>query len=225
MDDQSEHLHHLEEVVNSCEGITSVASFENPAGLIHYLSENRADLVFLDIVLGEENGLDLPGKLPDQCEHVFVTSYPEFAVDGHRSDPLGFIVKPASQEDVMNILEKLRIRRSKPSGMVPEYYFVRTSGKTLERITLKEILYIEAQGDYVLIQTLQEKITACLSLKKLGSQLPPCFVQSHRSFIINTHAIRKLEDDKISFQRGSAPIGRNYRKTLTDLVSRHSISR
>ena len=225
LDDQSDHLEHLEKVVKSCEGIKSVAGFEHPAGLMRYLSENHADIVFLDIELGKDNGLDLPNKLPEKCEHVFVTSYPDFAIDGHRSDPLGFIVKPASQEDVMNILEKFRIRRSKLPGMVPEYYFIRTSGKTLEKIILEDICYIEAKGDYVLIQTLQEQKLACLSLKKLGSQLPPGFVQSHRSFIINTKAIQKLEDDKVCFRKGSAPIGRKYRQALTELVSRHSISR
>ena len=97
----------LEEVMPN----TTITGFIWPQEAIEFAKTNRVALAFLDIELGTASGLDLCGTLLEinpRTNVVFLTSYPDYAIDAWRTDAGGFLVKPLTADDVRKQLEKLR---------------------------------------------------------------------------------------------------------------------
>lgn len=93
-------------------------------------------------------------------------------------------------------------------------------------IPCKKILFIEAINHKCLIHTINEEIPVLLPLYKLKENVPQhCLIQSHRSFLINTENIFKIDKSQhpwvVYFYGCSkkAFISRNYKKLITETLS------
>ena len=67
------------------------------------------------------------------------------------------------------------------------------SGQKLEIIPVGDILYIQSEGDYVMIYTAVKSFLKEQTMKFFEESLPPQFVRVHRSYIVNTKAISRIE--------------------------------
>ena len=89
----------------------TVAGFAWPQGALDYASEHRVALAFLDIELGSASGLDLCRallKIDRRTSVVFLTAYPDYALDAWDTGACGFMMKPLTPEGVCRQVEKLR---------------------------------------------------------------------------------------------------------------------
>ena len=87
-----------------------ITGFNRPLEAIRYAELNRIDLAILDIELGKVNGLDLCHKLLEinPCTNViYLTAYPDYALDAWGTDACGFMVKPLTTKEVCRQLKKL----------------------------------------------------------------------------------------------------------------------
>ena len=78
---------------------------------IEYAKAKRIDLAILDIELGTASGLDLCRTLLEinPCTNVvYLTSFPDYALDAWDTDACGFMVKPLTLEGVRKQMKKLR---------------------------------------------------------------------------------------------------------------------
>lgn len=97
----------LEEVLPSA----TITGFIRPQEAIDYAKMNRVALAILDIELGTASGLDLSRrllKINPRTNVVFLTAYPNYALDAWKTDASGFMVKPLTPESVREQLKKLR---------------------------------------------------------------------------------------------------------------------
>lgn len=88
-----------------------IAGFNRPREAIEHAKANRIDLAILDIELGKASGLDLCRTLLEinPCTMViYLTAYPDYALDAWDTDACGFMVKPLSPEGVRRQLKMLR---------------------------------------------------------------------------------------------------------------------
>ena len=100
-------LNILEEVMPDA----TITGFIWPQEAIEYAKLNRVTLAVLDIELGTASGLDLCHTLHEinPCTNiVFLTAYPDYALDAWKTEANGFMVKPLTPEDVREQLKKLR---------------------------------------------------------------------------------------------------------------------
>ena len=89
----------------------SVTGFVWPREAIAYAQENRVALAILDIELGGVSGLDLCQALLEinpRTNVMYLTSYPDYALDAWHTEACGFMVKPLTAETVRQQLKKLR---------------------------------------------------------------------------------------------------------------------
>ena len=87
-----------------------IAGFNLPQEAIEYAKANRVDLAILDIELGTASGIDLCRSLQkiNPCTNViYLTAYPDYALDAWDTDACGFMVKPLTTEGVRRQLNKL----------------------------------------------------------------------------------------------------------------------
>lgn len=94
----------------------SIVGFNWPKEAIEYAKMNRIDLAILDIELGTASGFDLCRTLLEinPCTRVvYLTAYPDYALDAWNTDACGFMVKPLTPESVSRRLKKLHYPSSK----------------------------------------------------------------------------------------------------------------
>ena len=97
----------LEEVVPNA----TIMGFIWPQEAIDYARSNPVALAVLDIELGTASGLDLSRKLLEinpRTNVVFLTAYPDYALDAWDTDASGFMVKPLTADRVREQLGKMR---------------------------------------------------------------------------------------------------------------------
>ena len=96
----------LEEVVPNA----MITGFNWPQEAIEYAKVNRTDLAILDIELGTASGLDICSsllKINPNTKVVYLTAYPDYALDAWDTDASGFLVKPLTPESIRRQLKKL----------------------------------------------------------------------------------------------------------------------
>ena len=112
VDDNEVILCHVLTVLEELMPDATIMGFIWPLKAIEYAKVNRVELAILDIELGAASGLDLCHTLLEinPCTNVvFLTAYPEYALDAWKTEARGFLVKPLTPEDVKEQLKKLRI--------------------------------------------------------------------------------------------------------------------
>lgn len=194
------------------ENIELVAECENGFDGIKAIQEHQPDLVFLDIQMPKLTGFEMLELLDDTPEIVFTTAYDQFAIKAFELNAVDYLMKPFSKdrfqqalnkaferiqnqpshENLKSSLEKLKQSVREKSGPL-ERIFVKT-GSRIDVIPVPDIFYIQAQDDYVELHCSKGKFLKKETMNNFEKQLPEgLFLRVHRSSIINTKHIEKLE--------------------------------
>jgi two-component system response regulator LytT len=90
------------------------------------------------------------------------------------------------------------------------------------KIPLNDILFIESNGNYIQVVTKKEKITCRQSLEWAREQLPAYqFIQTHRSFIINSYHIKRVTYKTVYLEDIEVPVSKsNYARILEFLQAK-----
>ena len=97
----------LEEIMPNA----TITGFIWPQEAIEYSKANRVALAILDIELGTASGLELCRTLLEinpRTNIVFLTAYPDYALDAWATEAIGFVVKPLTPGSIKEQLKKLR---------------------------------------------------------------------------------------------------------------------
>lgn len=104
-------------ILSDCLGVledvmpdATITGFLWPQDAVDYAKTNRIALAILDIELGTASGLDLCHKLQEvnpRTNVVFLTAYPDYALDAWETGASGFMVKPLTPERVKEQLKRL----------------------------------------------------------------------------------------------------------------------
>ncbi len=176
----------------------------------------RPDIVFIDIQLPKENGLETAKKLYRMDKRpviVFVTSSPDFAAQGYGVNALGYIVKPVTDRALADILQAAEERLRPPA--CPTLAVRDENGIRILR--LDRVTHMESRNRRVLFHCDGETVLCVASLAGFQPRLPPSFLQIHKSFIINLDRALALRTAGVLLDDGTeAPISRRYRKETAE---------
>jgi DNA-binding LytR/AlgR family response regulator len=218
----------LERYTQDVPSLELVEKCNNALDAIEILKEQKIDLIFLDINMPKLTGLEFLRSLKHPPLVIITTAYAEFAIQGYELDVVDYLMKPFGMERFLKAIQKvqdlLKSRENympaKTSGEPQEdqYIFVKSSKKTY-RISLNDILYIEALGDYVKIYTTDRMIISYYSMKNLENLLSPKqFPRIHKSFIISLSKIDLIERNKVKLKDRYIPIGTNFKAEFEKLI-------
>ena len=99
-----------------------------------------------------------------------------------------------------------------------EVLFVR-EGDDLVRVRLADIQYVEAKGDYMLVQTASGRHMVHATMKKIEERLPAgAFVRVHRSYLVRIDQVERIEGDRLLIGGTQIPVGPTYRETLLERI-------
>jgi len=193
-------------------------SFTDGIKGLEYLKETKVDLLFLDIKMPDISGMELATLIPKETMVIFTTAYSEHAVKSFELDAVDYLLKPFNLSRFLKACQKAQelhdLKHNTQSGSV----FIKT-GYDQVKVNFDELLYCEASGNYVTFHLPNEKILSRMTLSEVEIILPKGFLKTHRSFIINSQKIDKIERHQITLANKTAPISSTYYDTVMQSIS------
>lgn len=214
----------VESLVKEIPFLSLSASFDNPVNALAYLQENTVDILFSDIQMPKINGMELLNSLVNPPLVIFITAHRDFALDGFDAGVVDYLIKPVRFDRFLKAVNRAKERISmNTSPVIPQSntdkIFVKSEGKLI-KILLSEILYVEAQGDYLKIVIPSGDYSTQLTLKSMDEILSqPNFFRVQRSFILNLEAVRSINGNTVELTNGkSISIALNKKDELFALL-------
>ncbi len=197
----------------------------------HVIMESQApDLIFLDIHLAEESGLDFAKLVPATIQIIFTTAYPNYALESYDLNALDYLLKPIGVDRLEKALDKVQhyfqtrnLEKDLPEAK--DHIFVKADRK-LFRLELAEIHYIEGMKDYVMIHAKDRKLMVAMNIKTILNQLPSSdFVRVNKSFIVNLSKIESVDNHWVTVDGLEIPLGASYKPDLLKLIEKNTLNR
>ncbi|MEK3798842.1 LytTR family transcriptional regulator DNA-binding domain-containing protein [Peribacillus sp. FSL H8-0477] len=203
------------------------ASFEEA---LEQISAYQPDLVFVDIEMTDQNGLQLAKRLQELNpipSIVFATAYDEFALQAFDLGASDYILKPFDEKRIQQTIEKIILQKTKRNHAIstnPKRIAVSLEGRIL-LIDCDSILYMTSADGKCTIFTDNQAYTISETLTMLEKKLSgSMFLRVHRSYLVNVEHISEIEPwfnstYNITMKNGvKVPVSRTYVKDLKELI-------
>lgn len=204
-------------------------SFSNTKDALAYLENNKVDIIFSDIDMPGMNGLKLQEKIKDSSlVTIFITSHPEYAVEGFELEAFDYIVKPLKEERFNSCISRLKeYLEVKFKAILFENSFKDGSvlvkkGREYTGVQLHDIVYLEALKDYTkLISYDSRSVTIHGNLASiLRDENFSNFVRVHRSFAVQRNYIHLIRTNEVVLNNEAVvPLGLFYKDDLMRALS------
>lgn len=184
-------------------------TFTNPIQGLEYLKNESIQLVFLDINMPDISGIDLAALLPKETVVIFTTAYSDYAVKGFELDALDYLLKPFNLSRFLKACQKAQDWIDLQPKNEPAFLFVKTSEGQV-RVDFSDLLFCEAQGNYVTFQLADQKVMSRMTLSEIEKLLPSFFIRTHRSFLANKTLVNKVEKHQLHLHGFPVPVSSSY---------------
>ena len=229
VDDEPPALRLLSNFVERISFLKIHKAVHDPIEALKIIEEEQIDVVFLDIQMPHLTGIQLAKIVKQKVKIIFTTAYPQFALESYDSKAVDYLLKPFEFERFYEAVLKLNAdKKDIPSKSLEEpatYLFVKTDGKNnFERIFLKDIYYVEASRNYIIIYLPGKRIITHSTLKHTEDSLPKDrFIKIHKSYIISLSQIQRTSSQSVFINDQELPIGNTYRDAFFNQINQKTL--
>lgn len=172
----------------------SVQTFSDSYEFLKCFCPGMFDLLFLDIMMDNLNGISLAKEIrkrDSRCFIIFSTASEDYAVEGFKVRAFDYMVKPLSYERFRETCD-LCIRQL-PADT---HYIEVKEGRTYTKILVSDILYTDYYNHYIQIHTDTSIIRSYMSFSDFEPMLKPYpqFLCCYRNCTVNMDYIDVMED-------------------------------
>lgn len=209
----------MENFVEQHDALTLAGSCASAIEASNFLAKHAVDLLFLDVEMPGMTGLDLVASLEQRPQIVMVTSKAEYAVEAFDVEVTDYLLKPVTYARFLKSVKRAQrnieeAEQAAAPAVDDSTVFIKSEGR-LVKVTLSDIQWVEAQGDYVMIHTSEDRHIVHSTMKGMSNKLPEYdFARVHRSFIVRIDQIEDIEDASLVIGRKVIPIGASYKSKL-----------
>jgi DNA-binding LytR/AlgR family response regulator len=177
----------------------SVNVFNDGGALLSYIEkQHKFDIIFLDILMEEKNGIEVGLAIRDVMQDettklIYVSSTKDFVMDLFNVRVTNFLVKPLEKETVQKALEKT-LQIIKQDSEIFEF---KIGGRTYV-VRLLDVLYFESIVKKVRIVTRDETYEFYGSLGFIAEHHFQGFIQIHRSYYVNYKFIASYTNREVT---------------------------
>ena len=203
---------------------TSFFEFSSGEGLLRWLEKHAGelDLVFLDIEMGELDGMETARRLREADEGlllVFVTGYTDYVFDGYSVGALGYLMKPPKPDQLDGVLDRAAEARLREGDQA----FLCRSGETLYRIPKKTILYFASDRRQVTCVSAARTYTFYGKLDDVERDVGESFVRVHQRYLVRTAAVERMEGSQVFVGGEALPVSRACRSAALAALARTAL--
>lgn len=222
-------------------GYNVVGSADTGEKAIQLANELQPDVALMDIMLkGDMTGIEAAEKIKEKRDIpiIFLTAYADekTLAKAKITEPHGYILKPFKEIDIHTSIEMAIHKHQKETELKvenellkslatpkdsAELLFVKHQGK-LVKLDAKDVHFVEALKDYVVINTREQKFTIHSTMKDIERKLPDSvFQRVHRSFILNVNKIAAIQGANLIVEdfNKEIPIGGSYKDALAARIN------
>jgi two-component system LytT family response regulator len=206
IDDERLARNELRRLLAAFPDITIIGEAANAKQAREQLATTKPDLLFLDVQMPGETGMELLESLEPPAPHViFTTAYDEFAVKAFELNALDYLLKPVDPARLATAIEKLHAKLNSPAESAvdkspardrlaaEDKVFVR-EGDRCWFVEVKSIRLLESEGNYTRVHFDNAQPQLFRSLNAMEERLDPkYFFRANRRQIINLAWIDKIE--------------------------------
>jgi len=228
VDDEPLALEVLQSHISNSNGLEVAGICKNALEALDILHEKQVDLIFLDIKMPTLLGTDFLKSLSNPPKVIFVTAYREFAMDGYELDAIDYLLKPVSFEIFLKAVSKVKrlmghdyIIQAEESRKNPEAFVYMKVDKSMQKVFVNEILYVESRRDYVKVFLSTGK--SFLAKQSISSMInllsEQSFLRVHRSFLVSVDKITGYNNNDIQLGSLEIPIGKLYKQQVMEAIN------
>jgi len=209
-------------------GYTVAGRVDNAIEALTLIFNQKPDLILMDIdIKGELTGIELAKRIRElDIPILFITSFRDEAhyEAAKATNFVGYLVKPLEMYSLRSSIElairSLQSEKKTEDGsniFSAQNYLFFKKRKVFQKIWTEDILYLEADGNYVKVITPTDEFIASTTITRLSELLDSAqFMQVHRSFLINLKHIRTIDPQNNLVRIGDhdIPISRSFRKSF-----------
>lgn len=209
----------LRQLVGQTSNLELIAECSDAIEAQEQLDGTSIDLLLLDIEMPGMSGLELIKKMGNKKPLiVFTTAKSDYAVEAFELNVVDYLIKPIALPRFRQAIEKATeaLESNKEEVKVEDqgFVFVKDNG-VLKRISIDDILFLEAMGDYVKVHTAQKFHVVHATLKSIEEKLPSSkFIRVHRSYIVAINKIDYIQEGTISIGKTSIPVADTHKANL-----------
>lgn len=205
------------------------------------IQSERPDVILMDIMLkGDLNGVEVAKIVKNDFKIpvIFLTAYADEATlnKAKLAEPYGYIIKPFKEIDLQTTIQMAIYKHQKEQEAEKErdklyslknekehndgFIFVKSNSKLI-KLNTKDIFFIEALKDYVVINTAETRYTIHSTMKEIEQKMGATeFIRVHRSFIVRLDKIVAIEYPNLHLENNKKliPIGGSYREDLNNRI-------
>ena len=213
----------LKDFVDACPELKLSGICGNALEAGNTIKQEEIDLLFLDINMPLLSGISFIKGLANPPLVVFVTAYPEFALEGFEVDAVDYLLKPVSFERfrkaVNRVIDRLESRQNVLNN--EQNHILLRADKKNYLVNFDEIIYLEGMGDYVKFVLEDKKLMVHGTMKDFLSQLPETLFQRiHKSYAINLKKVNYIEGNQVKLSLASIPLSLSYREVLFEALGK-----
>jgi two-component system, LytTR family, response regulator len=235
VDDEKAGRKLIKEYLSNFPALILLGEANNGVDAVKMINEFKPDLVFLDIQMPGLTGFDVLKHLEELPQIIFSTAYDQYALKAFEVHAVDYLLKPYTQERFKVAVEKVtsNIADNKAKELTnsllmdaekyPQKILVQAKNK-LVTISVKDIIRIEAYGDYSKIITEEKTFISNYGISQLEQKLDETiFLRVHRSSIINIDKIEELNKYGKSYDvtmqnKDIVRVSRGYMETIKKLM-------
>lgn len=213
--------------------LTVVNQSQNALEAMAFLNENSVDIIFLDLNMPKLHGFDMLKAIQVEAQVIVTTAYSEYALDGYAHGICDYLMKPIPMEHFVAAINKaiksVEINRlSKPDNQYEQLsVLAQIDDKTIfikadkmhHQVALKDILFIEACGNYCAVQLVDKKLMAYQKISSFEEELPSeQFIRIHKSYLCSVSKIERIANKSLFVEQYELAIGQSFREKVFKLV-------
>lgn len=197
----------IRDYLGSYDDFEIIGEYEDGFSGLKAINEDKPDLIFLDIQMPKLTGFEMLEVLDHHPAIIFTTAYDQYALKAFEHNALDYLLKPYSRERFEEAVVKARerVKQGDKDSITNLVKHQDTQEDELQRIVVKsrskinvipvsEVIYLEAQDDYVMIYTRDSKHLKQKTMKYFEAHLSGDeFVRIHRSYIVRLEEISQMQ--------------------------------
>ncbi len=198
--------------------LTIVAEGRNGREAIELFEQHAPQIVFLDVHMPGQSGIEAARAIARKAQIVFVTAHNRYAVEAFEHGAIDYLVKPYDETRLADTVERLKSglvrpnaangaaidevlerltqelqRRGTPSGDAHLQWIRASVGTSVRLIPVGQVIYLRADEKYTLVVWEGGEALIRKTIRELVDELDPQeFAQIHRSVIVNLHQVAQV---------------------------------
>jgi DNA-binding LytR/AlgR family response regulator len=211
----------LQELVSKNPNLELAETFYTAEDATAFLKEELVDLIFLDVSLPNMSGMDILPLIDKKTQIIFVTGDEKYAAEAFNFNVVDYLVKPISSERFTKAVDKAKdLYDLRNTNLFNRNRLYLKENNVYYNVHADDVLFVEALGDYVTVNTKNRKYTLLTTMKQIEQKLPEQkFARVHRSFIVNIDRVDTFDGGMMVIDKKLISIGKSYRQAVTSRLN------